>query len=334
MVTFGLNGEPGELTELPGVTGLARPQVLAGAPGCPVVGVCNVSPARAVAPVARVRAMTQNALAVTFLMSLPMSTSRLGEFAAAFTISYWGVLRPGKTADETDHGVDAPVVVVDHQALVRRVNGGVGLGDPADHERSPDGLLEVDRHWNRPAHADQRGLLAEGLLVSRPHGPRGIVIHPTSHRRRGAEEVDPDLDSWSGELLDLLLEGGQDRLPVLVRHQSHAHFGRRPRGDHGFLTFADEAAHDSVRIEGGPAAGPLEREEPFLTLEGPRARQTHHRLGVPLVLLLPVRQLLRARPDDGVVEAGNGDVAVAVLQLPAYACQRVDRVGRHSAVHA
>src|SRR5216684_7527698 len=75
MVTFGLNGEPGELTELPGVTGLARLHVLLGAPGWPVVGFCGVSPARAVAPVARVRAMTQNALAVTFLMSLPMSTS-------------------------------------------------------------------------------------------------------------------------------------------------------------------------------------------------------------------------------------------------------------------
>src|SRR5216684_6056922 len=160
MVTFGLNGEPGELTELPGVTGLARPQVLVGAPGWPVVGVCNVSPARAVAPVARVRAMTQNALAVTFLMSLPMSTSRLGELAAAFTIGYRGVLRPGKTTDETDHSVNAAVIVVYHQPLVGRVDGGIRLGDAADHERRADGLLEVDRHGNRSAHADQGGLLA------------------------------------------------------------------------------------------------------------------------------------------------------------------------------
>jgi hypothetical protein len=34
----GLNGDPGELAELPGVTGLSGPQTLFGAPGCPVVG--------------------------------------------------------------------------------------------------------------------------------------------------------------------------------------------------------------------------------------------------------------------------------------------------------
>jgi hypothetical protein len=65
-----LNGEPGEVAELPGVTGFASPHVLVGAPGWPVVGVCSVPPASAVAPVARVRAMTQNALAVIFLTSL------------------------------------------------------------------------------------------------------------------------------------------------------------------------------------------------------------------------------------------------------------------------
>ena len=65
-----LNGEPGELADAPGVIGFAKLHVLVGAPGWPVVGVCMVSPARAVAPVARVRAMTQNAVAVTFLKSL------------------------------------------------------------------------------------------------------------------------------------------------------------------------------------------------------------------------------------------------------------------------
>jgi hypothetical protein len=65
-----LNGEPGEFAVLPGVTGLAAPHVLVGAPGWPVVGVCIVPPASAVAPVATVSATTQNALAAKFLKSL------------------------------------------------------------------------------------------------------------------------------------------------------------------------------------------------------------------------------------------------------------------------
>jgi hypothetical protein len=70
-----LNGEPGEVADAPGVIGFAEPHVLVGAPGWPVVGDCNVSPASAVAPVATVKAMTQNAAAVKFLKSLAIGTS-------------------------------------------------------------------------------------------------------------------------------------------------------------------------------------------------------------------------------------------------------------------
>jgi hypothetical protein len=52
------------------VTGLAVPHVLFGAPGWPVVGVCKVPPASAVAPVATVSAITQNEVAAKFLKSL------------------------------------------------------------------------------------------------------------------------------------------------------------------------------------------------------------------------------------------------------------------------
>src|SRR5450759_2389504 len=210
----------------------------------------------------------------------------------------------------------------------------IGLGDPADDQGCADRLLKVDRDRNRSADPNQRRLLSEGRLVGCAHGLGRGVIHAAGHRRRGAKHVDRYLDSGGGQLLDLLLERGKDRLPILVRHQPHAHLGRRARGDDCFLAFADETAHYAVSVERGAAAGALQREETFLAFERPRTRYALHRLDVPRVLLLPVRELFRGGPDDRVVEARDRDVAVAILQLSDDAGQGVDRVGCDAAVDA
>src|SRR5207302_11044271 len=70
-----LNGEPVAVAELPGVTGLSGPQVFAGAPGWPVVGLTCAATGRAVATLAK---PTKIAIAMGFRMAVLLSTGRMG----------------------------------------------------------------------------------------------------------------------------------------------------------------------------------------------------------------------------------------------------------------
>jgi hypothetical protein len=54
----GLNGDPGAVAELPGITGLDGPQVLVGAPGWPVVGLTVAAAVVAVATISPSRQKT------------------------------------------------------------------------------------------------------------------------------------------------------------------------------------------------------------------------------------------------------------------------------------
>ena len=148
---------------------------------------------------------------------------------------------------------------------------------------------------------------------------------------RRADHLDADLDARRGQLAHPLLESGQDRLPVLVRHQTHAHLGRRLRRDDRFRALACEPADETVCVERGAAAGALDREKILLAFERLRDGHPPHVLDIPRVILLPGRQLLGAGWAHRVVETRDGDVAVPVFQLADDARQRVDRVGRHAA---
>src|SRR5438094_10087595 len=153
------------------------------------------------------------------------------------------------------------------------------------------------------------------------------MVDRAGYGGRRTQHLDADLHTWRRQRMDMLLEGGQDRLPVLIRHEPHAHLRPRLGGDDRFGPFAREAADEAVRVQRRAAARSFECQEARLALQGARPGHAFDRLGVARILRLPRRELLRGRLADRLVEARNRDVSVPALQLADVAGEWVDEVG-------
>ena len=106
-----------------------------------------------------------------------------------------------------------------------------------------------------------------------PHGPS--TSHVTG--RAGAEYLDVDFHPGGAQLVDAPLESREDRPPVLVRNQSHAHLGPRGGGNDGLLALAREPADDAVGVQRRSAADTLPHRVIRLALERPCTRHLAQR---------------------------------------------------------
>ena len=124
-----------------------------------------------------------------------------------------------------------------------------------------------------------------------------------------------------------------DRLRILVADQPERYLGRGLGRDDGLRPLADIAADDAVHFRRRPRPDLLQRR---VALFAGRDRQPDL---VEEGLLVeakrfPLRLLLGRDLAHAVIEAGDRDAAVLVVQVGEDFRQHVDRVARRAAVHA
>ena len=215
--------------------------------------------------------------------------------------------------------------------------GGVDVvaGQAEAHEDALEAqyLLEAGNDGDAAAAAGGDGALAEGVGHSLFGGLVGFELQGTDVGGAAVAGRDLHGDVVGSYALEVVLEHLADFLEILIGDEAGADLGIGLAGKHGLGTFAGVAAPDAAHIEAGTDAGALLGGVAFFALQSLHSE-------VLLILFLVEGSLchegalLVAEHQHVVVEAGDGDVAVLVVQVGNHLAEHVDGVGHSAAEDA
>lgn len=208
-------------------------------------------------------------------------------------------------------------------------------GEAEAHEDALEAeyFLEACDDGDGAAAAGRHGPTAVGVL----HGALGGLVGFEFERGYvgGAAVAGGDLDGdvVGCHALEVFLEHLGDLLEVLVGDEAGAYLGVGLGGEDGFGALAGVAAPDAADVEAGAYAGALLGGEASLAVECADAKFL---LVASLVEggLGHEGALLVGEDEDVVVEAGDGDVAVRVVEVGDHLAEHVDGVGHGAAEEA
>ena len=166
-------------------------------------------------------------------------------------------------------------------------------------------------------------------------GSAGVGIVRADHASRPfAVDFDARRDSLGCDLCDVGGELLQDVVCILLGYQAHGDLCRALRRDHSFGSRGGEAADNAVDFQRRPCPGAIEHGVSGFASQ-------HIRSDFVLAVFLFIERQTRpgfefsiSRLLHVIVEAGDEDVTVSVLELAQNLDQPEDGVGRGSAVHA
>ena len=217
--------------------------------------------------------------------------------------------------------------------LVGRVDGVVGEAEADQQAVHAEFALERADHRDRAARADQRRRLAPFGLQRAPRAAHRLAARRQRDRRAGAVGDELRRDVGRQPRLDEGAEALDDPLRVLLADQPERHFGARLGRQHRLRALADIAADDAVDVAGRARPDHLQRRAALLAGGNREADLAEERLLVEIEVA-PLLGDLVGQLLDPVVEAGQSDRAVGVVQVGEDARQHADRVDRRAAVDA
>jgi len=231
-------------------------------------------------------------------------------------------------------GVDALVKIRQMELLVWRMAVVVRKAEAHENAGDAERSLEEADDGDGAAGADIDSLAAEGFREGGGGFGDERMVRVDDGGWGGVVEAEFGGDAGGG--------GGGDRLAelfdgfegVLIGDQAGADFGVGLGGDDGLAAFADEAANDTVDFECGAGPGAHEDVEAGFAGEGGRSD-----FGEAVVLFVegeagPGAEFFGRGGADGVVEAGDEQVAVAGFERGEDFGDGHERVGRGAAVRA
>jgi len=252
--------------------------------------------------------------------------SRLGDLGIPLLLA--GLLQ------EAHDRFDAQIEVLQVELFVGGVDVVVGQAEAHHDAGDAEMAVKVADDGDGAAGADEDRLLAPNLF-QRPRGRLDVgVVDGNQAGVAGVNQAHFDIDAGGGDLLHIGFVEGKGAGRGHAGNQAHGDLGEGFGGDDRLGAGADEAAGDAVHVEGGPRPGALQNAEADLADQRARAD-----LGDAILLLVegqavPCGQLLGAGRNDVVVEAGDEDVAVLVLEAGEHLRQGDEGIGRRATVHS
>ncbi len=209
--------------------------------------------------------------------------------------------------------------------LIRTVDP-VVIEAKADHDRvEPQMILHPTHDRYRPTHPDEGRILVENILETgscRPH--EGVVRrHFDARRRTEARNVPPAVGRRAGieEIFDFM----QDEGWILSRHQTTGNFGRGVGRDHGLGPGPRITAPNPIDIAGRTRPDPFQNGASGLA-DRPGEADFTQKPGFVEGEIAPCLGFFHRQFPHIVVESGDLDHAMGIVQLGQHPGQRIDRI--------
>src|SRR5579875_2195887 len=220
------------------------------------------------------------------------------------------------------------------ELFIRGVEIVIGQAESHHYGGQLQVTLEVSDDRDGPAGTDEDGVLAPDLFEGAGGGFNVRIAGVDDQRFALVDEADFNGNSGGTQGFHELFVFGEGAVRVHGRHQTHGYLGGGFGGDDGFGSRAGEAAGHAVNVERGPRPGAFEYA--VAGFAGERGRTN---LGFAVMLLiegqrLPGGEFVWRGCLHLIVEAGNQNAAMNVLQLGDDMAERDEGVGRGAAVHA
>jgi len=234
---------------------------------------------------------------------------------------------------EVGDGFDAGEVIFEGDVFVGGVGVFVGEAEAEEDAGDFEGVVHLGDEGDGAAFADEDGFFAKAFFESRLRGFENGRVERRDPGLAFAEDIEFAMDGFGKELANVLFDEVGDFLRILVGDEASGEFGVGLGGDDGLGAFALVAAPEAVEFESGANPELLDGGETFFAGIAGSAN------GLLESFLFPRQSVERFAFGFGgggnvVVETGNGDAEIFVVQLGEQFSENGERVGDRAAVDA